>query len=152
MSDTLANLRRKIDRARDLGSVVSTMKALAAANLAQYEKSVRSLDDYYRTVQLGLSVCVRPRTPALAASAGEVRSGGASTGTGPRGSGSPHSPRAPDSITGAIVFGSDQGLVGQFNDIVADHAAATLALHGGRKKSGPSASAYTTAWPTSNCL
>ena len=132
MSDTLANLRRKIDRARDLGSVVSTMKALAAANLAQYEKSVRSLDDYYRTVQLGLSVCVRPRTPALAASAGKVRSDGA--GTGPRGSGSPHSPRAPDSITGAIVFGSDQGLVGQFNDIVADHAAATLALHGGRKK------------------
>ena len=66
MSDTLANLRRKIDRARDLGSVVGTMKALAAANLAQYEKSVRSLDDYYRTVQLGLSVCVRPRTPALA--------------------------------------------------------------------------------------
>jgi len=59
MSDTLTNLRRKIDRARDLGSVVSTMKALAAANLAQYEKSVRSLDDYYRTVQLGLSVCFR---------------------------------------------------------------------------------------------
>jgi F-type H+-transporting ATPase subunit gamma len=135
MSDTLANLRRKIDRARDLGSVVSTMKALAAANLAQYEKSVRSLDDYYRTVQLGLSVCVRSRTPALAASAGEVSSdgAGAGTGTGPRGSGNPHSPRAPDSITGAIVFGSDQGLVGQFNDIVADHAAATLALHGGRK-------------------
>jgi F-type H+-transporting ATPase subunit gamma len=132
MSDTLANLRRKIDRARDLGSVVSTMKALAAANVAQYEKSVRSLDDYYRTVQLGLSVCVRPRMPALAASAGKVRSDGA--GTHPRGSGSPHGPRAPDSITGAIVFGSDQGLVGQFNDIVADHAAATLALHGGRKK------------------
>jgi F-type H+-transporting ATPase subunit gamma len=133
MSDTLANLRRKIDRARDLGSVVSTMKALAAANLAQYEKSVRSLDDYYRTVQLGLSVCVRSRTPALAASAGEVRSD-EGAGTSPGGSGSPHSPRAPDSITGAIVFGSDQGLVGQFNDIVADHAAATLALHGGRKK------------------
>ena len=76
MSDTLTNLRRKIDRARDLGSVVSTMKALAAANLAQYEKSVRSLDDYYRTVQLGLSVCGRSRTPApaLAASAGKVRS------------------------------------------------------------------------------
>ena len=132
MSDTLTNLRRKIDRARDLGSVVSTMKALAAANLAQYEKSVRSLDDYYRTVQLGLSVCFRAGKPALAASAEKVRSDGA--GAGPRNSGSPHSPRAPDSITGAIVFGSDQGLVGQFNDIVADHAAATLALHGGRKK------------------
>jgi F-type H+-transporting ATPase subunit gamma len=68
MSDTLANLRRKIDRARDLGSVVSTMKALAAANLSQYEESVRSLDDYYRTVQLGLSVSFRAGLPAAARS------------------------------------------------------------------------------------
>jgi F-type H+-transporting ATPase subunit gamma len=29
--------------------------------------------------------------------------------------------------TGAIVFGSDQGLVGQFNDAIADHAEAALA-------------------------
>jgi F-type H+-transporting ATPase subunit gamma len=28
---------------------------------------------------------------------------------------------------GAVVFGSDQGLVGQFNDVVADHAVQTLA-------------------------
>ena len=28
---------------------------------------------------------------------------------------------------GAVVFGSDQGLVGQFNDVVADHAVKTLA-------------------------
>ncbi|MEP7126203.1 MAG: F0F1 ATP synthase subunit gamma, partial [Byssovorax sp.] len=28
---------------------------------------------------------------------------------------------------GAVVFGSDQGLVGQFNDVVADHAIKTLA-------------------------
>jgi F-type H+-transporting ATPase subunit gamma len=70
MSDILANLRRKIDRGRDLGSVVSPMKALAAANLAQYEKSVRSLDDYYRsTVQLGLSVSFRAGVPAAARSA-----------------------------------------------------------------------------------
>jgi F-type H+-transporting ATPase subunit gamma len=29
-------------------------------------------------------------------------------------------------VTGAVVFGSDQGLVGQFNDLVADHALQTL--------------------------
>jgi F-type H+-transporting ATPase subunit gamma len=28
---------------------------------------------------------------------------------------------------GAVVFGSDQGLVGQFNDVVADYAVKTLA-------------------------
>ena len=39
------------------------MKALAAASIGQYEKSARALDDYYRTVQLGLSVCFRASTP-----------------------------------------------------------------------------------------
>jgi F-type H+-transporting ATPase subunit gamma len=29
-------------------------------------------------------------------------------------------------VVGAVVFGSDQGLVGQFNDLVADHAVKTL--------------------------
>ena len=37
-------------------------------------------------------------------------------------------------ITGAVVFGSDQGLVGQFNDVVADYAAQTLAALPGKKK------------------
>lgn len=106
MSDTTSGLRRKIDSARDLQSVVRTMKALAAASIGQYEKSVRALGDYYRTVELGLSVCFRGTGSA------EVRAGG----TRPPGS---------DAI-GAVVFGSDQGLVGQFNDVVADHAVKTL--------------------------
>ena len=33
---------------------------------------------------------------------------------------------------GAVVFGSDQGLVGQFNDVVADFAIKTLAALPGR--------------------
>ena len=50
MSDTTASLRRKIGSAGDLQSVVRTMKALAASSIGQYEKSVRALGDYYRTV------------------------------------------------------------------------------------------------------
>ena len=65
MSDTTASLRRKIDSAGDLQSVVRTMKALAASSIGQYEKSVRALADYYRTVELGLGACFR-----------ETRSGG----------------------------------------------------------------------------
>ncbi|MBM3495662.1 MAG: F0F1 ATP synthase subunit gamma, partial [Armatimonadetes bacterium] len=34
--------------------------------------------------------------------------------------------------TGAVVFGSDQGMVGQFNDDIADHAIRTLAALPGR--------------------
>ena len=43
---------------------------------------------------------------------------------------------------GAVVFGSDQGLVGQFNDVVTDHAVKTLASSDRtNRRSGPSASA-----------
>ena len=54
MSETTESLRRKIDGAAELESVVRTMKALAAASITQYERAVHSLDDYYRTVELGL--------------------------------------------------------------------------------------------------
>jgi F-type H+-transporting ATPase subunit gamma len=112
MNDTTASLRRKISSAGDLQSVVRTMKALAASSIGQYEKSVNALGDYYRTVELGLGVCFRkhpPTAPAL---------------TGPR-------PTEASAI-GAVVFGSDQGLVGQFNDRVADHAIETLAALPGK--------------------
>jgi F-type H+-transporting ATPase subunit gamma len=104
MSDTTASLRRKIDGARDLKSVVRTMKTLAASSIGQYEKSVRSLADYYRTVELGLAVCIRGSDPAVGAT-----------------------PRKRRTSVNAIVFGSDQGLVGQFNDVVAACAIQTLA-------------------------
>jgi F-type H+-transporting ATPase subunit gamma len=106
MSNTTASLRRKINSAGDLQSVVSTMKALAASSIGQYEQSVRALGDYYRTVELGLSVCFRG-TGSAALMTGETRQTDAGA-------------------IGAVVFGSDQGLVGQFNDVVADHAVKTL--------------------------
>ena len=113
MSDTTASLRRKIDSAGDLQSVVRTMKALAASNVGQYEKSVRALADYYRTVELGLGACFRERAPAPLI-AEHKRS------------------QTDDTTIGAVVFGSDQGLVGQFNDVVADYAIKTLAALPGK--------------------
>ena len=107
MSETTASLRRKIDSAGELQSVVRTMKALAASSIGQYEKSVRALADYYRTVELALSVCLRENVPA-ASIAG--RKGQADSGA-----------------IGAVVFGSDQGLVGQFNEVIAEHAIKALA-------------------------
>lgn len=65
MSDTLASLRRKIAGAGDLESLVRSMKALAAANIGQYEQSVLALADYDRTVELGLVVCLRRRGVAV---------------------------------------------------------------------------------------
>lgn len=107
MSDTMASLRRKIDSAGELQSVVRTMKAVAASSIGQYEKSVSALADYYRTVELGLSACFRQNgmAPRVAENKRHGESG----------------------AIGAVVFGSDQGLVGQFNDVVADYAVKTLA-------------------------
>jgi F-type H+-transporting ATPase subunit gamma len=107
MSDTTESLRRKIDSAGDLQSVVRTMKALAASSIGQYERSVLALADYYRTVELGLGACLRASEPATSM-------------TEPI-------PVAHPEVTSAIVFGSDQGLVGQFNDVVADYAIKSLA-------------------------
>jgi F-type H+-transporting ATPase subunit gamma len=104
MSETTASLRRKIDSAGDLRSVVRTMKALAASNIGQYEKSVRALADYYRSVELGLSICFRKNAPMA-----DIP------------------PRHEEAIVNAVVFGSDQGLVGRFNDVVADFALQALA-------------------------
>ncbi|CAN5322392.1 F0F1 ATP synthase subunit gamma [soil metagenome] len=107
MSDSTASLRRKIDSAGDLQSVVRTMKAMAASNISQYEQAVRALGDYTRSVELGLSVCFRQSVTA--APSGD-------------GNGQPR-----PSFIDAIVFGSDQGLVGRFNDTVADDALNALA-------------------------
>lgn len=52
MSDTTANLRRKISSAGDLQSVVRTMKALAASSIGQYHISVRALIREYLFISL----------------------------------------------------------------------------------------------------
>ena len=71
MSDTVASLRQKISGAGDLQSVVRTMKAVAAASIGQYENAVKALSDYYRTVELGLSVCLRKNGAKLLTTDGE---------------------------------------------------------------------------------
>jgi len=99
MSETAESLASKITQARQLGSVVRTMKTLAASSIRQYEDAVNALEDYYRTVQLGLSVCLRRMSALPFAMQGPPR----------------HAPS-----THLVVLGSDQGLVGQFNDLLAD--------------------------------
>jgi F-type H+-transporting ATPase subunit gamma len=88
------------------------MKALAASSIEQYERSVNALADYYRTVELGLGACFREI--GLATMRADSKAA------------------ARLQAVGAIVFGSDQGLVGQFNDVVADYAIKTLARLSGK--------------------
>ena len=114
MSDTTASLGRKINSAGQLQSVVRTMKALAASSIGQYERSVRALADYYRTVELGLGACFRENGPEVSIVDRKASSD--------------------QRAVGAVVFGSDQGLVGQFNDVIADYAIKALASLPGKAR------------------
>ncbi len=97
MGSHVEEMRQKIDRTGELNSVVHTMKALAASKIGQYEQAVRALDNYYQAVLLGLSVCLKG--PTLDFSQNTL---------------------SQSENSGIIVlFGSDQGLVGQFNEILA---------------------------------
>ena len=68
MSDTLESLQRRKQSAGELASVVRTMKAMAASNINQYEMAVQSLQDYYRTISLGLNACFNNKKISVAAS------------------------------------------------------------------------------------
>ncbi len=97
--ETSESLRRKIEVSQDLREVVKTMKTIAAVSIRQYEKAVASLRQYSRTIEMGMQVVMRGY--------GEER-------TQPR--------PAPGRRLGAIIFGSELGMCGQFNELVVSHA------------------------------
>ena len=113
--ETQESLRRKLKGAVDLKSVARTMKAMAASNIGQYEMAVHSLHDYYRTVALGIIAYFRAEKIEIVNDKKE-----------PKGK--------EEKLICAIVFGSDQGLVGQFNDSLTDFAAHFLSALPGRKE------------------
>lgn len=99
---TLEALQRDMDTATDLQSIVRTMKVLAAVSIRQYEKALASLTDYNRTVEMGLQAVLRNHRSAA--------------------SGRVQTPLR----TGAIVFGSDHGLCGRYNESIAAFAIEAL--------------------------
>ncbi len=100
---TLQGLKRQIDSTEDLGSVVKTMKVLAAVNIRQFQRAVESLGDYRKTVDMGFQVLLKNRPEMVA---------GLPDSQGDR--------------AGAVVFGSDRGMCGQFNEQLADHVRANM--------------------------
>lgn len=98
--ESLAELRQQLDGLDDLRTIVKTMKALSAASIRQYELAVTALTGYYATVERGLHVVLRnfdmPRAPQPSA-------------------------RDPRRL-GAILFGSDHGLCGRFNEELVRYA------------------------------
>ncbi len=110
MIDSIDRLQRKLEGAGEIRMVVRTMKAIAAANIHQFEMAVHSLGDYYRAVELGFAAYFRQVKYDIP---GQVQSD--------------------DKIIRAVVIGSDIGMVGQFNDRLADFVNKMLYTLEGRK-------------------
>lgn len=138
---TLEELRRRIENAGDMESVVSSMKVLAVVSIRQFEKSLSSLTDYSRAVEMGLQTVLQYGPPeirrAVDATATTPGTGarrkpaeGASLATSADSSrtastGASRTP-AGNGRTIAVILGSEQGLSGQFNEQIVTYALETL--------------------------
>lgn len=90
--ETEHSLRRRIKTIGDLHAIVRTMKALAAVSVRQYEALLKSLDEYTQTVDMGLQVALHGRFVDKP------------------------DRRQPALQLTAVIFGSDVGLCGRFNE------------------------------------
>ena len=94
---TLEAVKRKLESAEDLQSVVKTMKAMAAVSIRQYEQAVESLQEYNRALEQAFQIMMQ-RGPII------------------------NPPEDANSRLGVFVFGSEQGMCGQFNEEIAEFA------------------------------
>lgn len=100
---TLEALQRDMATTSDLQDIVRTMKVLAAVSIRQYERAQESLQHYNRSVELGLQALLRQQPVA------GVRS-----------------VKKKVSTMGVIVFGSDHGLCGRYNESIASFSVEEL--------------------------
>lgn len=100
--ETLETLGKRIATTTDLQSIVRTMKALSSVSIRQYERAAAAQSAYRQTIERGLQVVLRTLPfPRETAARGDVR-------------------------TAAIVFGSDHGLCGAFNEQICRFARHTM--------------------------
>lgn len=104
--ETLEALSRRIETTQDLQSVVRTMKSLAWIGIRHFEHAERAVGVYARTIELGLQALLR---------AGMI--------------GAEQMRRADHRPMGMVVFGSDHGLCGRFNDMIAQFASDQCRAH-----------------------
>jgi len=88
----LETIRRKIESAKDMHSVVKTMKALAAVNIHAYEKAVSAINYYHQNIEASLQIVLKENPEILKAPATDDI----------------------ESI-GIIVLGAQRGMAGNFN-------------------------------------
>jgi F-type H+-transporting ATPase subunit gamma len=101
--EAIEALKKTIHLTKELQSLVKTMKVLAGLTIRQYEQAAEAVAEYNRTIEMGLQIALRSVPEPLLP---------------PR--------HAPGRKLGAIIFGSDQGMCGQLNDVIVEHAQRAL--------------------------
>jgi F-type H+-transporting ATPase subunit gamma len=101
--EALEALKRTIHVTEELQSLVKTMKVLAGLNIRLYERAAHAVAEYNRTIERGLQIALQSLPEQVLP---------------PQ--------HAPGRKLGAIVFGSDQGMCGQLNDLIVGHALKAL--------------------------
>jgi F-type H+-transporting ATPase subunit gamma len=98
--DLLETLKRKINSAEELQSLVKTMKALAAISIREHEQAVASLKEYHKTIEMGFQILLLNRPDKEVFEARSVEK----------------------NRLCAIIFGSERGMCGQFNEKISSFA------------------------------
>lgn len=100
--ETLETLSDALATAKDITSIVRTMKALSAVSIHQFEQAETAMSDYAETIDLGLSAVLRDQRAKGMMPPGQARDAGGG-----------------DAL---IVIGSDRGLCGQYNEVISRFA------------------------------
>ena len=122
MAQTLEYLSRQNNTLGSIRGIVHTMKTLSAINAAPYEQAARSIKAYHRTILQGFATFAH-RSGGIALDAEDVR----------------------EQLL--VVFGSDHGLCGSYNEILAEEVAAHC-----QAQTGPQTGPQTGATPRLLCI
>jgi len=99
MTQTLETLSRRTATLTSIRGIVHTMKTMAAINAVPYEHAARSVESYHQTVLSGLRAFVAKTGPIAM-------------------------PVVAQAARILVVFGSDHGLCGNYNEVLAERAVA----------------------------
>ncbi len=104
--ETLETLSEMLETTGDIQSIVRTMKSLSAVSIRQYERAEAAMSAYEQTIEIGLAALLGDRRARDLAMPDTIAN---------------DTPRR-----ALIVIGSDRGLCGRYNEIVARHAETQL--------------------------
>lgn len=104
--ETLEALTARMDTTQEVQSIVRTMKSLSAVSIRQYDNAVHALRDYNRAVERGLQAVLRQGVHLA-----QTR-------------------EDPGARLAAVVFGSERGLCGRFNENLARLVASEIGRSG----------------------